>query len=153
MSVSQPTAARRDWLRWISLALAVAGALDSVYLTWIKLAHARAAFCQVGGGCDIVNSSPYSEVNGIPVAVFGFLMYAALAAVLALETRLAILQSYGRLAVFGLALTGTLYSAYLTYLELAVIHAVCPYCVVSAVLVAALLVLAVVRLMQNNPAE
>ena len=56
--------------------------------------------------------------------------------------------AYSRLAVFGLALTGTLYSAYLTSLELAVIHAICPYCVISALLVTLLLVLALIRLRQ-----
>jgi len=153
MTAPTDTRPRRDWLRWASLALAAAGALDTIYLTWIKLAHARAAFCALGGGCDIVNSSAYSEIGGIPLALFGFGMYGVLLAVLVLEDRLELLREYGRLAVFGLALTGTLYSAYLTYLELYVIHAVCPYCVVSAVVVTILLVLAIVRLVQPNPVD
>ncbi len=146
------TPSRRDWLRWISLALAGAGALDSIYLTYIKLAHARAAFCTVGGGCDIVNSSAYSEIGGIPIAVFGLALYLALLALLALENRVGLFREYSRLAVFGLALTGTLYSAYLTYLELYVIHAICPYCVVSAVIVTVILVLSIIRVVQINPA-
>jgi uncharacterized membrane protein len=144
---------RRDWLRWAGLVLAGLGALDAIYLTYIKLAHARAAFCQVGGGCDVVNSSAYSTIQGIPLAVFGLGMYLAVLGVLALENRAALLSEYGRLAVFGLALTGTLYSAYLTYLELYVIHAICPYCVVSAVLVTLLLGVAVMRLAQADAAD
>lgn len=135
---------RFDWLRWLSLLLAGLGALDAIYLTWIKIQRETALFCAPGGGCDIVNTSPYSELAGIPIAIFGLGMYLALIAALLIDDRWA----YSRLAVFGLALTGTLYSAYLTYLELAVIHAICPYCVVSAVLVVAVLVLALIRLRQ-----
>lgn len=140
-SVEKP---RLDWLRWISVILAGLGALDSIYLTWIKIQRETALFCAPGGGCDIVNTSPYSELAGIPIAIFGLGMYLAVIVALLVDDRWA----YSRLAVFGLALTGTLYSAYLTYLELAVIHAICPYCVISALLVVALLVLALIRLRQ-----
>lgn len=133
-----------DWLRWLSLLLAGLGALDSIYLTWIKIQRETALFCAPGGGCDVVNTSPYSELAGIPIAIFGLGMYLLIMAAVLVEDRWA----YSRLAVFGLALTGTLYSAYLTYLELAVIHAICPYCVISALLVVALLVLALIRLRQ-----
>jgi uncharacterized membrane protein len=139
---------RPDGLRWGSFGLALLGVADAIYLTWIKLSHAPAAFCAPGGGCDTVNTSPYSEMAGIPVSVFGLGMYLALAALLALEGRWALSRTYGRLAVFGLSLTGVLYSAYLTYLELFVIHAICPYCVVSAVLITLIFALAVVRLIR-----
>ncbi|MEJ2149476.1 MAG: vitamin K epoxide reductase family protein, partial [Chloroflexota bacterium] len=52
---------------------------------------------------------------------------------------------------FGLTLVGTLYSAYLTYLELFVIFAICPYCVTSAVIMVALFGLALYRLLQAPP--
>ena len=68
---------------------------------------------------------------------------------LALESRAGGLRDYAPLGIFGLALTGTLYSAYLTYVELFVIHAVCPYCVASAVLITGLLIMAVVRLVRG----
>ncbi len=137
-----------DWLRMISLIFALLGILDAGYLTYIKLAHV-AALCRGVGDCESVNSSVYSQVYGIPVAIFGLGAYLALAVLLALEPRLPVLQEYGPLAVFGLALTGTLYSAYLTYVELFVIHAICPYCVASALLIVGLLVLAVIRLVQG----
>ena len=143
---------RADWLRWSSLALAVVGALDSIYLTYIKMVHAQALFCSEVGGCETVNNSPYSEINGIPIAVLGLGMYLLIMALLALEDRVAVLETYGPQAIFGLALTGTLYSAYLTYLELFVIHAVCPYCVVSAIVVTVILILSIIRL-AKSPAE
>ncbi len=149
MSVS--TARPLDfWLRWGSLALAVVGIIDSIYLTYIKIVHARALFCAAGGGCDTVNSSPYSEINGIPIALLGLGMYVLVAAVLIFEDRVALAELYGRQAVFGLALTGTLYSAYLTYLELYVIHAICPYCVVSAIVVVSILILSIIRLVKSD---
>ena len=137
-----------DRLRWTSLIFAGLGALVSAYLTYIKLAHVE-AICRGVGDCEAVNSSVYSQISGIPIAVFGLAAYLAILAILTLESRLPLLQDYGPLAIFGLALTGTLYSAYLTYVELFVIHAVCPYCVSSAVLITGLLILSVVRLVQG----
>jgi uncharacterized membrane protein len=142
---------RVDWLRWASVALALLGAADSAYLTWVKLFKTQALFCVEGGGCDTVNNSIYSEINGIPIAILGLGAYLAIALLLALEDRAGALESYGPLAVFGLALTGTLYSAYLTYVELFVLHAVCPYCVVSAALMTAIFILAVIRFQRPPP--
>lgn len=149
---SQPApAVRRDWLRWGSLALTVLGAADSAYLTWVKLAHLE-PFCGTSRACDTVNNSIYSEVGGMPIALLGLGAYLVIGALLALEDRVPGLAAWGPLAVFGLALTGTLYSAYLTYVELYVIHAVCPYCVVSAICITGLLALAIVRLVRG-PAD
>lgn len=144
-------APRRDWLRWGSLALAALGALDSAYLTWVKLFHLQ-PFCGTSGDCDTVNNSLYSEIGGVPIAVLGLGAYLVLGALLLLENRWPALATWAPVAVFGMALTGTLYSAYLTYVEVYVIHAVCPYCVVSAVCITGLLVLAVVRLVRG-PAD
>ncbi len=141
---------RVDWLRWIGLGLALLGAADSAYLTYIKLANTR-VFCSGVGDCESVNGSIYSEINGIPIAILGLGAYLAIALLLGLENQAGMLQTYGPLAVFGLALTGTLYSAYLTYVELFVLHAICPYCVISAVLITALFALAVARLRRGPP--
>ena len=141
----KPASARRDWLRWASLGLAVAGALDSAYLTWVKLAGLQ-AFCGESHACDTVQTSIYSEMWGIPIAVLGLGAFLVLAALLWLEPRAPALATWGPVAVFGMALTGTLYSAYLTYVELYILRAVCPYCVVSAVCITGILVLSVARL-------
>ena len=138
----------KDWLRWISAVLAALGALDAIYLSYIKLAHVE-AICRGVGDCEAVNSSVYSQIGGIPIALFGLAAYLAILALLIAEPRLAALRDYVPLAVFGLALTGTLYSAYLTYVELFVIHAICPYCVISAILITGLVILAVVRLVRG----
>jgi uncharacterized membrane protein len=142
---------RRDWLRWGSLALVAVGAADSAYLTWVKLAHLQ-VYCGTSKACDTVNQSIYSQVGGVPIALLGLGAYLVLAALLLWEDRLPALGTWGPVAVFGMALTGTLYSAYLTYVELYVIHAVCPYCVVSAVCITGLLALSIARLVRG-PAD
>lgn len=65
------------------------------------------------------------------------------------ETRNAFLAENGLLLVFGISLAGVLYSAYLTYVEIAVLHAICPFCVLSAVVLLALLGLSSFRLRQQ----
>ena len=143
-----PKSPASDRLRWTSLIFAGLGALVAGYLTYIKLAHVE-AICRGVGDCEAVNSSIYSQISGIPIAALGLAAYLAILAIRTLDPRLPLLQDYGPLAIFGLALTGTLYSAYLTYVELFVIHAVCPYCVASAVLITGLLILSVVRLVRG----
>jgi len=62
--------------------------------------------------------------------------------------------SWAGLAVFGIALGGVIYSAYLTYLEVAVIHALCVWCVVSAATVTAILTTSAAALIQDGaPAD
>ena len=88
-----------------------------------------------GGGCETVANSTYSHLAGVNIAVFGIVGY-----VLLLVT--ALLRGDGaRFAGFGLALVGFGYSVYLTYLELFKIHAICQWCVGSAVLMTILLAL------------
>jgi len=123
------------------LALAVVGLGISSYLTYTHWADASVA-CGGFGSCDVVNNSEYAEVAGIPVAFLGALCYLALIA-----SALAWLwwrpsgPAWPVMFFWGLSLVGTLYSAYLTYVELFVLEAICVYCVASAaVILASLLV-------------
>jgi uncharacterized membrane protein len=132
------------WGRWGAVA-AFIGLVDALYLTWLKVVGGTAA-CAGIGNCELVNSSRYASLGGVPIAALGALSYAAILGLLALDRWSPGSRTMVRLGVFGLALTGSLYSAYLTYLELAVLHAVCPYCVLSAVMIFSLLFISVVRL-------
>lgn len=130
------------------IVLAIIGIIDSVYLTWIKLGTSTPLFCEPGGGCDIVNSSPYSEFMGFPVAILGALFYLLILG-LAVGEMIWKNRSYlFILGLFGSSLVGVFYSIYLTYLELAVIHAVCPYCVISAVVVTIIWLVSLYRLVK-----
>lgn len=136
---------RNRTLRLLLLLLSAIGLLDASYLTYIKLAHQEAA-CSGIGDCATVNASVYSEVFGIPIALLGAGAYLVLLVLLLMETRSegwAAASAYG---VFGITLTGVLYSAYLTYIEVAVLHAICPFCVLSAVVMVLLFLLGNLRL-------
>ena len=127
-------------LRAVLAGLALAGFLISVYLTWTHLNGAVPVCVGGSGGCETVQTSRYSEILGIPVAALGLFAYASmlLCAVLRGE----------KAAVSGafVALVGFLFSAYLSYLEFFVLRAICQWCVASAVLVVAYLVLGILRL-------
>lgn len=132
-------------LRVTSFVLAVLGLLDSIYLVWVKFSG-RYALCGPIGNCESVNTSQYSEVFGIPIALLGAGAYLIMIILLMLESLGSIWKEYGPLIVFGLSLIGVLYSIYLTYIEIAVLKAICPYCVISAVILVVILVLSAIRL-------
>lgn len=139
----------KDRLRGFSIVLAGLGLLDSVYLTWVKVAN-RYALCGPIGDCESVNSSQYSEIYGIPIALLGAGAYLVIALLLLLEARGGFWLEYGPSLVFGLSLAGVLYSAYLTYIEVAVLKAICPYCVVSAIILVLLMVLSLQRVLRDQ---
>ena len=132
------------WGRWGAVAASI-GLVDALYLTWLKLVGGTAA-CAGIGNCELVNNSRYASIGDVPIAALGALSYGAILALLAWDRWSPGSRTAARLGVFGVALTGTMYSAYLTYLEVAVLHAVCPYCVLSAVMMVSLLFISVVRL-------
>ena len=130
--------------RMVIAVLALVGFFISVYLTLFKLGVIGQLSCG-SGSCDLVNLSAWGSFLGIPVAAWGMGYYAALFAVAfaGIHDRWAAHPMVPRLLVL-LAGWGLLFSAYLTYLELFVIHAICRWCVVSALLVLAILAVVMV---------
>jgi uncharacterized membrane protein len=135
----------------ISIALAALGLLVAGYMTIYKLTDNQ-TMCLGSGGCSVVNSSIYSQVYGIPVALVGVLGYATILGILILETRRAIPESSGVLIAFGICLTGFIFTAYLIYVEIALIHALCPFCITSQVIMILIFILSIVRL-AREPAQ
>jgi uncharacterized membrane protein len=133
------------WLYRISIALALLGLVVAIYMTIFKLTD-NDKMCIGNGGCSKVNSSIYAEVYGIPVALFGVGGYAVIAALLFMEDRNQFLEQNGTMIVFGLALIGFLFTLYLIYVELALIHALCPFCVTSQITMTILFILSIIRL-------
>jgi uncharacterized membrane protein len=123
----------------IVAALALAGIFISLYLTLYKLGVIGELSCSIGS-CETVNTSKWSRFLGLPVAGWGLLFYfeVFLIAVLGTFPRFEDLRAISLLLVFEAAV-GVLFSAWLTYLELAVIHAICVWCVTSALIVTAIL--------------
>lgn len=122
-------------------AVSLAGVAVSAYLLGARLSSGP-MFCLTGGGCETVNSSPYSEFLGVPVSAFGLAVYLALAGAALMWSRLGpTAPEWLPLGAFGLALFGFLYSAYLTYVEAFVLHAYCSWCLMSFALISADLLL------------
>ncbi|OGO26588.1 MAG: hypothetical protein A2W33_05860 [Chloroflexi bacterium RBG_16_52_11] len=136
-------------LRWASIVVAIIGIIDATYLSYVKIAH-QEVYCGGSGACDTVNNSPYAEISGIPIAYMGLGAYIIILALLLLESRAEFWTNYSPMIVFGMTLAGTLYSIYLTYVELAVLHAVCPYCVLSAIAISVLFILSLMRLFTSQ---
>jgi uncharacterized membrane protein len=128
-------------------ALAVVGLAVAAYLAITKLTGG-APVCGPLQGCETVASSEYSEVLGIPVAVYGVAFSIVLVALSAAWWRR--LDRRALLGVYGLGLLGSLVVAGLTYLELFVIHAICVYCVVYGVTVVAGFVLAALAMREPS---
>jgi uncharacterized membrane protein len=127
-------------VRIVLAVLAVAGLCMSAYLTWVHLRGVAPVCLAGGGGCETVQSSRYAEILGVPVAALGLGGYAGLllAALLRGEA--------GALLGLFVTLVSVLFSAYLTYLELFVIYAICQWCVSSAALMTAAFVFCVIRI-------
>jgi uncharacterized membrane protein len=119
-------------------ALAVAGLLISAYLTWVHYTGAVPVCVGGSGGCETVQTSSYATILGVPVAALGLVGYSGLMLSALLRGEV------GAYLGFLVALVGTLFSAYLTYLELFVIHAICEWCVASATIIVAALICAAV---------
>ena len=127
------------WL-WASVVLSGLGVLVSAYLSAKRFTGGSLA-CARWADCDVVNNSLYAKIYGVPVAFLGLAGY-----LLLLGLALGALESEGpmrrRLVALGflLSLGGVAFSAYLTYIELYVIEAVCSWCVASAIIISLLAV-------------
>jgi uncharacterized membrane protein len=117
------------------------------YLTYTHYAGLNVV-CLSSGGCETVQKSVYSKLAGVPVAVLG------LAGYIGILFSLAIRNELGRIAAFGIALIGFLFSMYLTYREIFTIKAICQWCVSSAVLMTILTILTAIRVLrvESEPA-
>ena len=126
--------------------IALVGALIALYLTLYKVGVVGALTCQVGS-CETVNMSRWATFLGLPVAAWGLATYVVLLALALVGVQ----DSYASsrpisLAIVAISAWSVLFSAWLTYLELFVIRAICMWCVTSAVLMAAIFALSLVDL-------
>jgi uncharacterized membrane protein len=133
------------------LGLAVIGLGVAIYLTVVHYVGFSALACGTGHGgvssCQTVQSSVWSKLDGVPVAVLGLIGYVFILGSLLLPDR-----EETRLATLGLTLIGFGFSAYLTYRELFTIDAICQWCVGSAVLMTGLAVVCTWRVLVAEPA-
>jgi uncharacterized membrane protein len=135
-------------LRQFMIGLAILGLLVSIYMTIYKLTN-NEAMCIGNGGCSVVNASRYSEVAGIPVALVGVGGYLAILALLFLERQPGFFAENGIMMLFGISLVGFLFTLYLIFVEIRLIHALCPFCLTSQAVMTIIFILSVTRLVRQ----
>ena len=139
-------------LSQLAILLTVIGLLVSIYMTIYKITS-NDSMCVGSGDCKTVNASRYSEINlaglNIPVAVLGVAGHAAILGVLLFERKSDFLQQNGSLAFFGLSLLGFLFTLYLIYVEIALIKALCPFCLASQTVMTIIFILSVIRVVRQ----
>jgi uncharacterized membrane protein len=126
-------------LRRVMVVLCTVGLGVAAYLTYVHYSGTQPA-CTAGASCLKVQTSQWSRLAGVPVALIGLIGYIAILASLLVPDR-----EETRLITLGLTLTGFGFSAYLTYRELFSIHAICEWCASSAVILTLLLLLSGAR--------
>ena len=126
-------------LRLASAAVAVIGLGIAGYLTAVHYGGGEPV-CAIAHGCAVVQQSEYADFAGVPVALLGLIGYAGILATLLRDDHAA------RGATALLSLMGAGFSAWLTYVEVARLDAICIWCVASAICMTLLAGLSTVRL-------
>ena len=121
-----------------SATLTLAGVGIAGYLTYVHYAGLHPV-CGISHGCETVQTSSYASLAGVPVALLGLITYLLILVTLRLKSDTALL------AGCVLTLIGAGFSLYLTYREIFTIHAICSWCVSSAIVLALLAVVQTIR--------
>jgi uncharacterized membrane protein len=130
-------------MSFLILILSFFGFIDSLYLVFI---HYNEGLCFLDkSGCEIVNTSIYSEIFGIPVALLGVLAYLFIFVVSVYEIKSS-KKWEPRLILFSFSLFSLFFSLYLTYLEIFVLKAICPFCIISAIIITLIFILSILKL-------
>jgi len=131
-------------LRIILIVLTVAGLGVASYLTYVHYSGIK-VLCTGHGSCAKVQTSQYSKLAGVPVALIGLIGYAGILASLLLPE-----SETTRFATVCLTVVGFGFSAYLTGRELFSIHAICEWCVSSAVIMTLIVCLSIWRFLRGD---
>jgi uncharacterized membrane protein len=126
------------------IAIATVGLGVASYLTYVHYSGIQ-PLCSAGGSCLEVQTSVYSKLAGVPVALMGLIGYVAILGSLVIPE-----SEESRFATMAVTVVGFGFSAYLTYRELFSIHAVCEWCASSAVMMTILACLAVWRILRGD---
>ncbi|MBN2149326.1 MAG: vitamin K epoxide reductase family protein [Anaerolineales bacterium] len=146
--LGKPMAPAPNWVNLSIPVLAIIGLGVALYLSYVEVT-ATPAVCGPIGDCNAVQTSPYAKLFGFLsvglLGVFGYLLI--LAAWLWRRFRKDQLAAVAAPALFGMTLFATIFSVYLTYLELFRIRAVCLWCTSSAIISALLMLASLDQLM------
>jgi uncharacterized membrane protein len=126
------------------VSLSLVGVVLASYLTWVHF-DAGSLVCGLGD-CHTVQASEFATIGPIPVAILGLAMYATVLACNLVIRVKPESELPATMVAFAVALCGSVYALYLTWIEVAVIDAICQWCVVSAGITLLLTVVQAVRL-------
>jgi uncharacterized membrane protein len=127
-----------------SLVLAVVGLAISGYLTYVHY-NIDALVC-AGGGCEVVQQSKYSEIMGLPIAMLGLGMFLGVIALIVVREKMVDYAYLANAGIMLLLVSGLIYFAYLTYLEMNVIYAWCQWCVATSIVTLMLFIVEAIRM-------
>jgi uncharacterized membrane protein len=142
-ALATTTPGRVGLLRAASAAVALVGLGIASYLTIVHYSGG-APVCAIAHGCETVQRSAYAKVGGVPVALAGLVGYVALLVTLLRD------DENWRVATAFLALAGLGFSAWLTWVEVGILHAICIWCVGSALCMLTLAGLSVSRVLRGD---
>jgi uncharacterized membrane protein len=131
---------------WLVLGLALLGMALAAYLTISAWRGQALAACAAGSACDIVLSSRWSKLLGLPTSFWGFVAYASVAGAAFMKRA----DSRWRL-IWVISLFGVLYSIYLTGVSFIALDAACPYCLTSLGLFSAILAVTIYQKPEELP--
>lgn len=114
----------------ISIILSVIGMGIAAYLTWVH--YNMGALVCGNGGCEIVQTSIYATMAGVPIAMFGLAMYVTDLAFGVLRVRRPEFEVQLTMAMLAITFAGTIFSGWLTWIQLFEIQAICQWCLGSA---------------------
>ena len=132
--------------------LALVGLFVALYLWLHALGFGGAIKCGASGGCEAVQTSQWAVFLGFPVAFYGVVGYLAMLIVALVALRpAALVDRKWSVVLAALATVGVVFTAYLTYVELFLIHAICRWCVGSALIITLIWIVSVIAISSPAP--
>lgn len=141
---------RKHWYPITALILAGIGFADAIYLT-IEHYTTFSLPCTITNGCDLVTTSAYSELFGVPVALLGALYY--LSALLGIYFIFEFKKMPWLRFIAAFTTCGFLFSAWFVYAQIFLIHSVCQYCMASAIISTALFTISMIYLQKTKTSD
>jgi uncharacterized membrane protein len=128
--------------RLVIIVLTVLGLFVAGYLTWSHFSG-EPVYCGQSGSCELVNSSRFAYLGPIPVALIGLLGYLIILVLSLIPPKED--RQWPMLLIFGGALIGVILQWYLFYIEVAVLRAICYWCVTSQAIITVIFLLSFPR--------
>lgn len=132
------------------LGLSIIGLGDSIYLTIKHYTHSDIN-CSIFNGCDLVTTSTYSTILGVPVALLGVIFYGFIFAFVLMHSRSKSKKSL--VLLLSISSIGFLISMWFVYVQVFILEAICLYCVISAGISTTIFILSLILMIQYKKHE